>query len=64
MKKENKYLYGWKFYVNYGLGWEYENFETTRKGMIENKKQYLKNCPYPLKISRGRELNNNNKLGE
>lgn len=59
MKKVNKWLYGWKFYVNYGCGngWEYENFEETKKGMIENRKAYRENCPYPLKISRGRELN-------
>ena len=25
----NKFLYGWKFYVNYGQGWEYEIFEVT-----------------------------------
>ena len=57
MLKINKYLYGWKFYVDYGQGWEYETFETERKHMVENRKAYLKNCPYPLKISRGRELN-------
>lgn len=26
--KNNKFLYGWKIYVNYGFGWEYESFET------------------------------------
>lgn len=57
MKKVNKYLYGWKFYVDYGQGWEYENFELTRKEMIENRKAYAINCAYPFKISRGRELN-------
>lgn len=55
--KPPKYLYGWKFYVNYGAGWEYEVFETTWKGMIENRKAYRENCPYPVKISRGRETN-------
>ncbi len=58
MKKQNKYLYGWKFWVNYGNGWEYEIFEETFKGMQENRKAYLENCKYPLKITRGRELNN------
>jgi hypothetical protein len=53
----NKYVYGWKFYVDYGEGWEYENFEDTRKDMIENRRAYRENCAYPLKISRGRELN-------
>jgi hypothetical protein len=56
-KKKNKYVYGWKFYLNYGQGWEYEIFEETRKGMLENKKAYQESCSYPLKITRGRELN-------
>ena len=57
MRKINKYLYGWKFYVNYGQGWEYEAFETTFTGMRKNRKAYRENCPHPLKISQGRELN-------
>lgn len=61
--KVNKYLYGLKFYVNYGQGWEYENCEVSRKMMLENKGHYLRNCPYPLKISRGRELNKPNIKG-
>ena len=56
-RTKNKYLYGWKFYVDYGQGWEYETFETTRQGMIANRKAYRENCSYPLKISRGRETN-------
>jgi len=56
-KRINKYLYGWKFYVNYGQGWEYEIFEATSQGMKENRKAYLENCPYPLKITKGREAN-------
>jgi len=56
--KTNKYLYGWKFYLNYGQGWEYETFETTLAGMKENRKAYREACPqYALKITRGRELN-------
>ena len=55
--KCNKYIYGWKFYINYGQGWEYEIFEPTRKGMLENKKAYQENCKYPVKISYGRTLN-------
>lgn len=31
--KNNKYLYGYKFFVNYGQGYEYERFEETYKGM-------------------------------
>lgn len=53
----NKYLYGWRFYVDYGQGWEYECFELTRQAMIENRRQYEQNCPYPLKITKGREPN-------
>ena len=56
--KINKYLYGWKFYLNYGRGWEYEIFESTHHGMQENRRAYRENCPqYPLKIVRGRETN-------
>lgn len=57
MRRTNKYLYGWKFYVHYGQGWEYELFEETPEGMKENRKAYRENCPYPLRISRGRESN-------
>lgn len=56
--KVNKYLYGWKFYLDYGWGWEYELFEETRKGMIQSRKDYRENAPqYPIKISWGREPN-------
>lgn len=56
--KKNKYLYGWKLYVNYGYGWEYETFENSYSSYIENKKAYRENCNYPQKWSRARELNN------
>jgi len=55
--KNNKYLYGWKFYCDYGQGWEYECFEETYQGMKENRKAYRENSPYPLKITKGREAN-------
>ena len=57
--KTNKYLYGWKLYVNYGYGhgWEYETFEETYKGYKENRKAYRENCPYPQKWTKGREIN-------
>lgn len=55
--KKNKYLYGFKLYVDYGRGWEYETFEGTVKGYKENKKAYRENCNYPQKWTRGRELN-------
>lgn len=53
----NKYLYGWQFYVEYGAGWEYEIFELTFAEMKEQRKAYRENCPYPLRIRRGREPN-------
>ncbi|OQB10388.1 MAG: hypothetical protein BWY21_00309 [Parcubacteria group bacterium ADurb.Bin216] len=56
IKKPTKYIYGWKFYVDYGQGWEYEHFEETFKGMKESRRAYIENCKYPLKISKGREL--------
>ena len=57
-KKVNKYLYGWKLYVNYGAGYEYEIFETTWKEAKQRLKEYRENCPqYSIKASRGRELN-------
>jgi len=53
----NKWIYGWKLYVHYGQGWEYECFEHTRKGYLENKRAYLRDCKHPQRWSRGRELN-------
>ncbi len=54
----NKYLYGWKLYVHYGQGWEYELFEETWKEARERLKEYRENCPqYPIKAVRGREPN-------
>jgi hypothetical protein len=55
--KQNKYLYGWKLFVNYGSGWEYEVFESTFNEIRKRVKEYKENCLYPVKISRGRELN-------
>lgn len=57
MSKINKYLYGWKLYVDYGQGWEYETWEDTLKEAKEQAKTYRANCPYPVKVSPGRELN-------
>ena len=45
----------WKFYCNYGQGWELEIIEYTKSMMKVNKKAYLENSPYPLKVVRGRE---------
>ncbi len=46
----------WRFYLNYGQGWEHEITEYTREAMLENRKAYRQNCPqYPLRVVRGRE---------
>ena len=50
-----KYIYGWKLYVNYGYGWEYEQFESSREGYQENRRAYRENCTYSQKWVRGRE---------
>jgi len=57
MKKVNKYIYGWKLYVDYGQGWEYETFEETEDTYRENKKAYKDNCTYPQRWTRSREIN-------
>jgi len=45
----------WRFYCNYGQGWELEIIEYTKNEMLVNKKAYRENSPYPLKIVKGRE---------
>lgn len=40
----------WRFFVNYGNGWEHECTELTRADMKENRKLYRENCQYPFKI--------------
>lgn len=57
MKKQNKYLYGYKLSVNYGYGWEYEVFEETLSEIRQRAKEYRENCSYPVRISQGRETN-------
>lgn len=57
MKKPTKYLYGWKLYVNYGQGWEYEVFELTWREAKARAKEYRENCRYSVKLSQGREVN-------
>jgi hypothetical protein len=56
-KKINKWLYGWKLYVNYGQGWEYELFEEIFKEGKQRAKKYRENTPYPVKLSSGKEPN-------
>ena len=45
----------WRFYINYGPGWEHEITEYSIKDMRENRKLYRENCAYPLRIRKGRE---------
>lgn len=45
----------WRFYVNYGHGWEHEHTDVTREEMRENRKAYKENCRFPVKIVKGRE---------
>lgn len=53
----NRYVYGWRISVNYGQGWEYEIFETTWREVRARLAEYRANCSYPVKVTRGRELN-------
>lgn len=57
MKTKNKYIYGYKLFVNYGNGWEYETWENTLKEAKAQAKCYRENCSYPVKIGKSRELN-------
>jgi len=45
----------WRFYVDYGDGWEYETTEYTREAADTQRKAYRENCAYPLKVVTGRE---------
>ncbi len=57
-KKVNKWIYGWKLYIDYGQGWEYELFEESLREIKQRSKEYRENAPmYPRKVSAGRELN-------
>jgi hypothetical protein len=56
--KKNKYLYGWKLWVNYGGGWEYEYFTDSFIEYKGIRRDYRENCNYPQKWTKARELNN------
>lgn len=57
-KKDNKYIYGYKLYINYGQGWEYELFEESLREIKQRSKEYRENAPqYARKIVSGREPN-------
>ena len=46
----------WRFYVNYGGGWEYELCEYNQQEIKQREKEYAENCPqYPVKVVKGRE---------
>ena len=46
----------WRFYVDYGQGWEHELDEYTWAEAKKRKREYAENCPqYPTKIVKGRE---------
>lgn len=46
----------WRFYVDYGYGWEHELTEYSRAEARERQREYAENCPqYPTKIVKGRE---------
>lgn len=56
MARKRKTRDVWRFYLDYGCGWEHEITELSREAMKENRKAYRENCPqYPLRIVRGRE---------
>ncbi len=51
-----KRIYGWKLWVNYGQGWEYEIFEDSRSEGRARLREYRENCPqYPAMLKRGYE---------
>lgn len=46
----------WRFYLNYGQGWEHEITEYTRAEMKVNRAAYRENAPqYTLRVVFGRE---------
>lgn len=46
----------WRFYVDYGQGWEHELDEFSLKEARNRVKEYRENCPqYPCKVVKGRE---------
>lgn len=62
MKKENKYIYGWAIWSNYGYGWEkesaYDKRESTYKQVRSDIKEYRVACPNAsYTIKEYRELN-------
>lgn len=54
----------WRVYVNYGQGWEHEHTDTSREDMKVNRRAYRENCPYPIRIRKGRERIDTGGAGE
>ena len=46
----------WRFYVDYGNGWEHEFTDYSLAEAKQDRKDYANNCPqHPVKIVKGRE---------
>lgn len=46
----------WRFYVDYGYGWEHEFDEYSLAEIRQRRKEYRENCPqHPVKVVKGRE---------
>jgi hypothetical protein len=55
----------WRFFVDYGSGWEYETTGYTLQDMKRNRRAYQENCSYPLMIKRGRDrIENETEIGQ
>ncbi|TXH40942.1 MAG: hypothetical protein E6Q97_38785 [Desulfurellales bacterium] len=55
MAYKRKTIDCWRFFLNYGHGWEHEITEYSREAMKENRKAYREDCAYPLRIVKCRE---------
>lgn len=46
----------WRFYVNYGYGWEHELDEFSLREVRQRQKEHRENCPqYPTRVVKSRE---------
>lgn len=54
-KYKRKTMDVWRFYLNYGHGWEHEHTDISRAEMKENKRAYREECKYPVRVVKGRE---------
>ncbi len=52
MAYKRKTMDEWRFWINYGGGWEHETTEQSRKAAKAQQKTYRENVPeYPTKIT-------------